>query len=240
MPKTANFKPRKIILHKFQSIIFLFSITNGGGDTDLYSCQLDQQSDWVCTACLDRFRVFVVEQEDKNDFKRGKLMNIGYREAVNMFPYTCFVSHDVDLLPEDDRISYGSEHSPIHLSVSIDKLTTRAVSSSTNCIHGHGMSCSSAKAKICLLFYSTSLHELCVGYHAQVVSLCYRQGASIAQRVLCGVDEWKVINNNSNVATLLDNRHLLFAANNIWIYYVYDHAWCNVFTSIISTWGTSI
>jgi len=70
-------------------------------------------------------RVFVVEQDDTSDFNRGKLMNVGFTEALKIFPYSCFVFHDVDLIPEDDRISYGCKHSPMHLSVAIDKFQYR-------------------------------------------------------------------------------------------------------------------
>ena len=59
------------------------------------------------------YRIFLVEQDDQNGFNRGKLMNIGFREALRIFPYKCFVFHDVDLLPEDDRINYGCKHSPM-------------------------------------------------------------------------------------------------------------------------------
>lgn len=67
------------------------------------------------------FRVFVIEQDDNNTFNRGKLMNVGYTEALKYFPYSCFVFHDVDLLPEDDRINYACKSSPAHLSVAVDK-----------------------------------------------------------------------------------------------------------------------
>ena len=48
---------------------------------------------------------------------------MGYAEALKHFPYTCFVFHDVDLIPEDDRISYGCKQSPMHMSVAIDKVS---------------------------------------------------------------------------------------------------------------------
>ena len=67
------------------------------------------------------FRIFVIEQSNKYTFNRGKLMNVGYREALRYFPYTCFVFHDVDLIPENDNIEFSCEHSPAHLSVAIDK-----------------------------------------------------------------------------------------------------------------------
>ena len=35
--------------------------------------------------------------------------------------FNCLVFHDVDLLPEDDRILYTCSDQPRHLSVAIDK-----------------------------------------------------------------------------------------------------------------------
>lgn len=67
------------------------------------------------------YRIFVVEQDDRNGFNRGKLMNIGFREALKVFPFICFVFHDVDLLPEDNRINYRCKHSPMHLSAAVNK-----------------------------------------------------------------------------------------------------------------------
>ena len=66
------------------------------------------------------YRIFVIEQSKKYTFNKGKLQNIGFKEALKHFPYTCFIFHDVDLIPEDDRIYYGCEDSPMHLSVAID------------------------------------------------------------------------------------------------------------------------
>ncbi|XP_066925565.1 beta-1,4-N-acetylgalactosaminyltransferase bre-4-like [Clytia hemisphaerica] len=50
------------------------------------------------------YRIFVIEQSDEHPFNRGKIRNIGFKEALRYFPYTCFVFHDVDLVPENDRI----------------------------------------------------------------------------------------------------------------------------------------
>ncbi|VDN12379.1 unnamed protein product [Dibothriocephalus latus] len=54
-------------------------------------------------------------------FNRAALLNIGFREAVKSANYSCFIFHDVDLLPEDDRMIYGCEDQPLHMSATIDK-----------------------------------------------------------------------------------------------------------------------
>ena len=71
------------------------------------------------------FRIFVIEQGDRESFNKGKLINIGFREALKIWEYDCFVFHDVDLVPEDDRIFYGCEQSPMHLAVAVDKFRYR-------------------------------------------------------------------------------------------------------------------
>lgn len=48
-------------------------------------------------------------------------MNVGFKEANKIFDFNCFVFHDTDLIPEDDRNDYGCPSSPRHLSVAIDK-----------------------------------------------------------------------------------------------------------------------
>lgn len=56
---------------------------------------------------------------NEKPFNRGKLFNIGYKEAKK-FNHTCFVFHDVDLIPENDKILYGCVRSPMHLSRAVD------------------------------------------------------------------------------------------------------------------------
>ena len=48
-------------------------------------------------------------------------MNVAFLYAMNDDAFDCFVFHDVDLLPEDDRMLYWCHDLPKHLSVSIDK-----------------------------------------------------------------------------------------------------------------------
>ena len=68
------------------------------------------------------FSVFVIEQNKKDGFNKGKLLNVGFKEAQKYFPYTCFVFHDVDLLVESDDVYYGCEMSPMHVASRIDRL----------------------------------------------------------------------------------------------------------------------
>ncbi|XP_065056866.1 beta-1,4-galactosyltransferase 2-like [Rhopilema esculentum] len=68
-----------------------------------------------------KYRIFVIEQDDEYEFNRGKLLNIGFKEALSRHPFTCFAFHDIDLLPEDTRNDYACPSSPRHVSVAIDK-----------------------------------------------------------------------------------------------------------------------
>ena len=64
------------------------------------------------------YQIFLVEPVDGLEFNRALLFNIGYLEALKVNSHwECFVFHDVDLLPEDDRISYKcpEQSSPRHL-----------------------------------------------------------------------------------------------------------------------------
>ena len=66
------------------------------------------------------YRIMVVEQSDQDKFNRAKLINIGFDQGLKLFPYQCLIMHDVDLLPENDKIDYGCKMSPAHLSVGIN------------------------------------------------------------------------------------------------------------------------
>jgi beta-1,4-galactosyltransferase 3 len=48
-------------------------------------------------------------------------MNVGFVEASRFYGWQCFVFHDIDLLPEDDRNIYSCPQQPRHMSVSVDK-----------------------------------------------------------------------------------------------------------------------
>ena len=66
------------------------------------------------------YRIVVVEQTGETPFNRAMLFNIGYKEALKFDQYECFIFHDVDLIPEDDRNAYSCPTSPRHMSVAPD------------------------------------------------------------------------------------------------------------------------
>ncbi|XP_032798961.1 beta-1,4-galactosyltransferase 4 isoform X2 [Daphnia magna] len=69
-----------------------------------------------------QYVIFIVEQTNGSPFNRGMLMNIGYQEALKLGSFQCFIFHDVDLLPEDDRNPYTcpKNERPRQMAYSID------------------------------------------------------------------------------------------------------------------------
>jgi hypothetical protein len=61
------------------------------------------------------YMVFVVNQHEPNTFNRASLFNVGFIEALKLYPFTCFIFHDVDLLPEDSRNIYKCVNQPRHM-----------------------------------------------------------------------------------------------------------------------------
>jgi hypothetical protein len=53
------------------------------------------------------YAIFIVEQIANQTFNRAKLMNVGFVEANKFYNWQCYIFHDVDLLPEDDRNVYA-------------------------------------------------------------------------------------------------------------------------------------
>lgn len=66
------------------------------------------------------YTIYVVEQVGDGPFNRAMLMNIGYTEALKIDNYDCFIFHDIDLLPEDDRNLYTCPEQPRHMSAAVD------------------------------------------------------------------------------------------------------------------------
>ena len=71
------------------------------------------------------YRILIVEQTGRGKFNRAKLANVGFEEGLKIFPYNCFIIHDVDLVPENDNIDYSCSASPRHLSAAVSTLNYR-------------------------------------------------------------------------------------------------------------------
>nr|XP_020754319.1 beta-1,4-galactosyltransferase 1 isoform X2 [Odocoileus virginianus texanus] len=54
-------------------------------------------------------------------FNRAKLLNVGFKEALEDYDYNCFVFSDVDLIPMNDHNTYRCFSQPRHISVAMDK-----------------------------------------------------------------------------------------------------------------------
>ncbi|KAK2184577.1 hypothetical protein NP493_260g04025 [Ridgeia piscesae] len=67
------------------------------------------------------YGIYIVDQALPTRFNRAMLMNIGYAEASKQANYSCYIFHDVDLLPEDNRNIYNCPEQPRHMSASLDR-----------------------------------------------------------------------------------------------------------------------
>eukprot|EP00795_Rhopilema_esculentum_P008746 gene8746-14769_t len=67
------------------------------------------------------YRIFVIEQIDDKPFNKGKMMNVGFQHSQKYNDFDCFVFHDVDMIPEDDRNDYGCPSSVRHMAPAINK-----------------------------------------------------------------------------------------------------------------------
>ncbi|KAG7274363.1 hypothetical protein CRUP_028684 [Coryphaenoides rupestris] len=63
------------------------------------------------------YAIYVIQQAGEATFNRAKLLNVGYIEALKDRDWDCFVFHDVDLVPEDDRNLYMCDSQPKHMVV---------------------------------------------------------------------------------------------------------------------------
>lgn len=68
------------------------------------------------------YGIFIVEQSLDGSFNRAKLMNVGFTEALKANEWDCFIFHDIDLIPLDDRNLYTCPDQPRHMSVAVDSL----------------------------------------------------------------------------------------------------------------------
>ena len=68
------------------------------------------------------YKIYLSEQVDNGTYNKGVLMNAAFIYASNEYDYQCFVFHDVDLIPENDRNMYSCPDFPRHMSVAIDEM----------------------------------------------------------------------------------------------------------------------
>eukprot|EP00106_Octopus_bimaculoides_P014880 XP_014782322.1 PREDICTED: beta-1,4-N-acetylgalactosaminyltransferase bre-4-like [Octopus bimaculoides] len=68
------------------------------------------------------YGIYIIEQCDSFAFNRGMLMNVGFAESLKHYNYSCFIFHDIDLIPENDKNIYDCEETPRHMSVAVDKM----------------------------------------------------------------------------------------------------------------------
>ena len=71
--------------------------------------------------------VRLLSQSSSSAFNRGMLMNVGFVEALKLRGWDCFIFHDVDLLPQNDRNLYTCPTLPRHMSVAVDSMAYRYV-----------------------------------------------------------------------------------------------------------------
>lgn len=69
------------------------------------------------------YSLYVIEQTKFKKFNRAKLFNIGVAEILRKDPdVCCFIFHDVDLIPLDQRNLYMCSNMPRHMSVGVSQL----------------------------------------------------------------------------------------------------------------------
>ncbi len=72
------------------------------------------------------YGIYLVEPKHDLKFNRGLLLNIGFTESLKLSDnyWRCFIFHDVDLLPEDERNYYSCppELKPRHMSSLVSTL----------------------------------------------------------------------------------------------------------------------
>ena len=57
------------------------------------------------------YQIFAVDQVDEHVFNKGAIMNAAFLEARKLDNFTCFVFHDVDMVPENDLMLYRCRES---------------------------------------------------------------------------------------------------------------------------------
>ena len=80
---------------------------------------------YVSRAHLHRFMILnftyylLSLQDEYFKFNRAALLNIGFLESIKSDNFTCFIFHDVDMLPENTQNIYTCTQYPRHMTVGI-------------------------------------------------------------------------------------------------------------------------
>ncbi|XP_052244952.1 beta-1,4-galactosyltransferase 3-like [Dreissena polymorpha] len=67
------------------------------------------------------FHIFIIEQSLNGAFNRAKLFNVGFNESRLISNFSCYIFHDVDMLPMSPDNHYHCGDSPIHMAVAVEK-----------------------------------------------------------------------------------------------------------------------
>lgn len=68
------------------------------------------------------YQIFIIFQMPGFRFNKGALSNVGFVEAMKQRPFDCFIFHDADIIPMDDRNLYDCPRvNPRHLAATVDK-----------------------------------------------------------------------------------------------------------------------
>ncbi|CAF0931090.1 unnamed protein product [Rotaria sordida] len=68
------------------------------------------------------YKIYVSEQTGNGTYNKAVLMNAAFIYGLSEYDFQCFVFHDVDLIPEDDRNMYSCPIFPRHMSVAVDEM----------------------------------------------------------------------------------------------------------------------
>lgn len=75
------------------------------------------------------YQIFFIYQMPGYWFNRGALFNVGFLEALKIRKWDCFIFHDVDTIPVDDRNLYVCPRAnPRHMAGAVDKFNFTYVS----------------------------------------------------------------------------------------------------------------